>query len=152
MTRNKNVAVVGASAADGVLLDAAYETGRAIAREGWLLVCGGMGGVMEAAARGARDAGGQTLGLLPGPRHEDGNPHLSISIPTGLGHARNAVIAACADGVIAVGGEYGTLSEVALALKMNKPVAAIGRWGGVPGVHAADTPGAAVAFIKGRLA
>lgn len=133
------------------MLAVAREAGRAIAAEGWLLVCGGLGGVMEEAARGAAEAGGETLGILPGNGHAEGNRHLSISVPTGLGHARNAVIAACADGVIAVGGEYGTLSEIAISLKMGKPVAVIGPWSSIPGVYQAETPASAVAHIKSRL-
>jgi len=100
----------------------AYETGRAVAAEGWNLICGGLEGVMEAAARGANDNGGTTIGILPGHRHDEANPHINIAIPTGLGHARNAVIAVSADAMIAVGGEHGTLSEIALGLKLGKPV------------------------------
>jgi hypothetical protein len=133
----------------------AYEVGLGIAAQGWNLVCGGLGGVMEAAARGAAENGGTTIGILPGYRHDEANPHIKIAIPTGLGHARNAVIAACADGLIAVGGEHGTLSEIALGLKLGKPVVDIT----VPGIRKrgidrllhADTPGEAIEKIKNSL-
>jgi len=144
--------VIGAGAASEAEGALAEEAGRAIAREGWALVCGGLGGVMAAASKGAREAGGLVIGILPGYRHDEGNPHLSVAIPTGLGHARNAVVATSADCVLAVGGEHGTLSEMALALKMGKPVVALKcQWAGVPGVETAATVAQAVAFIKSRL-
>ncbi len=152
MTKRRNVAVIGAGEATPALAQTAYETGRAIAGEKWVLLCGGLGGVMEAAARGASEAGGIVVGILPGGNPNDANPFLTITLPTGLGHARNAVIATAADAAIAVGGEYGTLSEMALALKMGKPVAAIGSWNSIPGVHSAKDPAGAVRFVKERIA
>jgi uncharacterized protein (TIGR00725 family) len=122
------IAVVGASSCDQTTAALAEETGAAIARLGGVLVCGGGGGVMEAAARGARTAGGSVLGILPGDSPRGGNRYLTLAVATGLGEARNAVIARTADAVIAVGGEYGTLSEVALALKMAKPVIGLKTW------------------------
>ncbi|MBI5177717.1 MAG: TIGR00725 family protein [Nitrospinae bacterium] len=151
--RSRNIAVIGASSATAGEEALAEEAGRAIAAEGWALVCGGLGGVMSAASKGARSAGGLVIGILPGYRHDEGNPHLSVALPTGLGHARNAVIAASAEGVVAVGGEHGTLSEIALALKMGKPVAALqSQWSSVPGVETVASAEEAVAFLKKRLA
>lgn len=120
--------VVGAFNCDEATAALAEEVGAGIARRGGILICGGGGGVMEAAARGARSAGGIVLGILPGDSPRSGNRYLTLAVATGLGEARNAVIARSADALIAVGGEYGTLSEVALALKMGKPVAGLKTW------------------------
>ena len=122
------IAVCGAGSGAPELMSLAEEVGRALASAGAVLVCGGLGGVMEAAARGARSAGGLTLGILPGPDPEDANPWIQLAVATDMGHARNAIIVRTADALIAVGGEYGTLSEIALALKMRKPVVALKSW------------------------
>lgn len=122
------IAVIGAAQCDPVLASLAEKVGREIAGRGGILVCGGGSGVMEAASRGAREQGGAVLGILPGKDRRSGNPHLSLAVATGLGEARNAVIARTVDVVIAVGGAYGTLSEIALALKMDKPVIGLKTW------------------------
>jgi uncharacterized protein (TIGR00725 family) len=122
------IAVVGPGRADPPQLDAAEAVGRALAEAGAIVVCGGLGGVMEAACRGAREAGGITLGLLPGSDRSAANAWVGIAVPTGLGEARNALVVRAADAVVAVAGEYGTLSEIALALKAGKPVVGIGTW------------------------
>jgi len=122
------IAVVGGSECTGKEWELARDTGREIARRQGTLICGGGSGVMEAASEGVREEGGVALGILPGSDHRLGNRHLNFSIATGLGEARNAIIARSADAVIAIGGEYGTLSEIALALKMGKPVIAINSW------------------------
>ena len=109
-------------------LDQAAEVGERLARAGAVLVCGGLGEVMEAACRGARAAGGITVGLLPGVDRTAGNPHLTVAIATGLGELRNALVIRAADAVVAIGGAYGTLSEVALALKTGVPVIGLGTW------------------------
>jgi len=119
--------------------------GRAIASAGAVLVCGGLGGVMQAAARGAREAGGLTVGILPGPSHRDANPFVDVAIVTDLGHARNAIVVRSSHAVIALPGEYGTLSEVALALKMGIPVVGLEAWTHLEGVIRADAPEGAVA-------
>lgn len=106
----------------GTLGDAAEEIGRRLAEAGAIVVCGGLGGVMEAAARGAAAAGGLTVGILPGTDPGTANPYIGVPLATGLGEARNALVVRAADAVIAVGGEWGTLSEVALARKMGKGV------------------------------
>jgi uncharacterized protein (TIGR00725 family) len=103
-----------------------------------VVVCGGLGGVMEAACRGAKDAGGTTVGILPGHGRADANPYVDVAIATGLGEARNALVVRAADALIAIGGEYGTLSEIALALKAGKPVVGIESWDLDPIVEARD--------------
>jgi uncharacterized protein (TIGR00725 family) len=144
------IAVVGGSQCDPGLASMAEEVGAEIARRDGVLVCGGGGGVMEAASRGARAAGGMILGILSGNDPRKGNPYLTLAVATGLGEARNAVIARTADAVIAVGGEYGTLSEIALAFKMGKPVAGLKTWEIEPpqrfdtGIIHCDTAAAAV--------
>src|SRR3954466_8984015 len=122
------VAVVGPGEAEPDEIAAAERVGAELARRGAVVVCGGLGGVMEAACRGAREAGGTTLGLLPGSERSAANAWVSVAVPTGLGEARNALVVRAADAVVAVGGEYGTLSEIALALKAGKPVVGIGTW------------------------
>jgi uncharacterized protein (TIGR00725 family) len=102
--------------------------GRGIAQRDAVLVCGGLTGVMEHAARGARAAGGLTVGLLPGDDPDEANEHIDVAIATGLGHARNAILARTADGVVAVGGGLGTLSEIALALRNRRPAIGIKTW------------------------
>jgi uncharacterized protein (TIGR00725 family) len=120
--------------------------GRLVAARGAVLVCGGLGGVMEAACRGAKEGGGTTVGILPGAERSAANEFVDVAIPTGLGEARNALVVRAADALIAVGGGYGTLSEIALALKAGKPVAGLGSWG-IEGVRQADTPEAAVEAV-----
>jgi len=149
------VAVIGGSEATPVEMTIAETLGRLIADEGWILVCGGLGGVMEAAARGCGEREGTTIGILPGDDRRHANPHVSFSIPTGMGEARNALVARAADIVIAVGGEFGTLSEIAFALKMGKPVIGIGTWSlGVEDrpdpIIRAETPEDAITWIQDR--
>ena len=116
------IGVIGASQPSSEGLRAAEIVGREIASRDAILVCGGLGGVMEAAAKGANEAGGDVLGLLPGPDGTFANPYVTIAVPTNMGHARNVIIAHTADALIAVEGEYGTLSEAAIACKLCKPV------------------------------
>jgi uncharacterized protein (TIGR00725 family) len=106
----------------------AEEVGRLLAEAGAVVVCGGLGGVMEAVAKGARAKGGTVIGILPGASRTEGNHYLSVSIPTDMDHGRNVMVVGAGDAVIAVGGEYGTLSEIGLALKMGKPVVGLGTW------------------------
>jgi uncharacterized protein (TIGR00725 family) len=114
--------------------------GRLVARSGAALVCGGLGGVMEAACRGARAEGGTTIGILPGLDRSAANPYVEVAIATGLGEARNALVVRAADCLIAVGGAYGTLSEIALALKTGKRVVGLKTWEikGITPVHSAE--------------
>ena len=108
-----------------------------------MLVCGGLAGVMEAACRGAAGAGGISVGLLAGVERSDANPYVSVALPTGLGQARNAVVVRAADTIVAIGGGYGTLSEIALALRRGKPVIGLDTWG-IDGVQVAADADAAV--------
>ena len=122
------IAVVGAGDAAPEEESAAEAVGRGLAEAGVVVVCGGLGGVMEAACRGAKAGGGTTVGIIPGARRSDANPHVDVALATGLGEIRNGIIVRTVDAVVAVGGEFGTLSEIALALKAGKPVIALGGW------------------------
>lgn len=122
------IAVIGAGGEDPATERLAEEVGREVARRGALLVSGGLGGVMEAASRGAKSAGGTTIGILPTERRGIENPYLDITLPTGMGEMRNMLIVRAADALIAVGGEYGTLAEIAFACKVGKPVVGLETW------------------------
>lgn len=120
------IAVIGTARCSGEEEEAAVLVGRVIAEGGAVLLCGGEGGVMEAACRGAAGCGGTVVGILPDTG--DGNPYLSVRVRTGLGHARNVVLVQSADAVVAVGGSYGTLSEIAIAAKTGKEVYGYRTW------------------------
>ena len=137
------VAVCGASEATADQSRDAEEVGRLLAEHGAIVLCGGFGGVMEAASRGAREAGGMVIGILPGTDRAEANPHLSLALATGLGQARNAVIVTAADSVIAIGGGWGTLSEIGLARRLGRRVLALGSWA-VAGLDTASSPKDAV--------
>lgn len=122
------IAVCGAGTCNEALAEKAEDVGRQIARAGAVLACGGLGGVMEAACRGAHSAGGFTLGLLPGTDCAAANPFVHLAIPTGMGHARNVILVQTADVVLAIGGAYGTLSEIALARKTGRQVIGLDSW------------------------
>jgi uncharacterized protein (TIGR00725 family) len=146
MTHRPLIAVVGAGGdIDVRTRKLAERVGELVAGNACVLLTGGLGGVMEAASAGARRAGGTVIGLLPGSSPAAANPHVEIAIASGLGEARNAVIATAAGALIAVGGEYGTLSEIAFGLKLGKTVVALAcDWSGVPGVREARSPEEAV--------
>jgi uncharacterized protein (TIGR00725 family) len=131
---------VGPGDASPYELAMAEAVGRLVAQRGAALVCGGLGGVMEAACRGARAEGGATIGILPGLDRSAANPYVQVAIATGLGEARNALVVRAADCLIAVGGAYGTLSEIALALKAGKRVVGLNTWEieGITPVHSAE--------------
>jgi len=122
------VGVIGSSKADPDILRLAEEVGAEIAKRGAAVVCGGLGGVMEAVCRGARSEGGLTIGIIPSDDKEDANPYVQIPIVTGMGMGRNVMLVKTADVVIAVGGEYGTLSEIAHALNLGKTVIGLRTW------------------------
>lgn len=126
--RRHIIAVVGGRRVDKALLREAEAVGRLLSHRGVVLVCGGLGGVMEAASKGAKSGGGITVGILPQDNKKAANEFIDVPIATGLGIGRNVIIARAADAVIAVGGEYGTLSEIAFALQMGKPVIGVGTW------------------------
>jgi hypothetical protein len=145
MAAPRYVAVVGPSTATVEEEQRAEEIGRLLAAHGVVVVCGGLGGVMEAVARGASDAGGTVVGILPGNDRAAANPHVSVALATGMGEMRNAVVVRAADVVIAVGGAYGTLSEIALALRTGVAVVGLGTWDLADVIDAPD-PAAAVAL------
>jgi uncharacterized protein (TIGR00725 family) len=128
MPRTVQISVIGGSEGDREILEDAEVVGRGIAEAGAVLVCGGRTGVMEAASRGASEAGGTVLGVLPTTDPEDANPYITHVIATGVGHARNLAVAASGDVVIAIGGEWGTLSEIAFARRLGRPVVALRSW------------------------
>lgn len=122
------VSLIGAADCTSDQSAEAEEVGRLLAEQGVVIVCGGRGGVMEAACRGSSQANGWTIGLLPGLDAQEGNPYLKVAIPTGLGQARNALVVQAGRVVIAIGGGYGTLSEIAMALKSGRKVIGLGTW------------------------
>ncbi len=130
------VAVVGPGEATPEEKEAAERIGRALADRGAVVVCGGLGGVMEAACRGVAAAAGTSIGILPGADRGAANPWVQIALPTGLGELRNGLVIRAADAVIAIGGAHGTLSEIALALKTGVPVIGLDTWP-IDGIHAA---------------
>jgi uncharacterized protein (TIGR00725 family) len=141
------VGVIGGGEADPEVAALAYEVGRELARRGAVVVCGGLGGVMAAAAQGVKEAGGVSIGILPDPDRGRANPHLTYTIPTNLGHARNLIIVHAAEALIAVGGSYGTISEAALALKLGKKVIALAVDWDLPGLRRAASPHEAVSLV-----
>jgi uncharacterized protein (TIGR00725 family) len=122
------VAVVGGGTCSPDEASSAEEIGALLGRAGAVLVCGGLAGVMEAACRGAQREGGLTVGILPGTDRAAANPHVAVALPTGMGELRNGLVVRAADALIAVGGEFGTLSEIALAKKLGKRVVGLGTW------------------------
>ena len=149
--RRPIIAVCGAGTCGPDLARTAEEVGREIAGAGATLICGGLSGVMEASAKGARQVGGLTIGVLPGPSKHDANPYIDIPVVTNMGQARNVIIVSTADAVIAVGGAYGTLSEVAIALKIGKPVVSIGSWEVADEIFRATNATEAVKIVMSKL-
>lgn len=149
------VAVVGSGDSDTKTDEVAEEVGRLIAEAGAVLVCGGLTGVMAAACRGAHSVGGTTVGILPGDDRRAANPYVDVAVATGLGEARNTVVVRAADVVIAVAGEFGTLSEIGFALKVGTPVVGVGTWelaragDTVDAIARAETPDLAVNLALG---
>lgn len=139
----KIIGVIGGSAVDQTAFETAYQVGKLIAEADAILICGGLTGVMEAACKGAREAGGTTIGILPNLKIEDANPYVDIPVATGLGHGRNLVIINTAQAMIAISGRYGTLSEIGFALQSGKPVYGLGTWD-IDGVVACASPEEAV--------
>jgi len=148
---NHYIGVIGAGACPAPTYELARKLGFEIGKRGWILVCGGLKGVMEGAAKGCVEAGGTTVGILPGLDRTSANPHINIAVPTGLGDGRNLLIIRSSDAVVALSGGYGTLSEIALALKANKPVIGLETWKDIPGVRYAGDPLEAVGLITALL-
>ena len=128
INKRKFIAVIGGSACSKEEAELAEAVGRKLAKQGAILVCGGLSGVMEAACKGASAEGGITIGILPGDSRQSANPHVQIPIVTGMGYARNAVVVKSAQAVIAIGGSYGTLSEISHALQSDIPVIGLNTW------------------------
>jgi uncharacterized protein (TIGR00725 family) len=150
LSRATQISVIGGAEGEQAALRDAEQVGRGLADAGAVLVCGGRGGVMEAASRGAAEAGGTVLGVIPTTDSSDANPYVTHVIATGIGHARNLAVVASGDAVIAIGGEWGTLSEIAFARRLERPVIALSSWsldnraGLDPGITEADAPDEAV--------
>ena len=155
-TGNVYVGVIGSRTCSREIGKTAFETGRLIAEQGWILVCGGMGGVMEKACEGSFTGGGITLGILPGNCRKHGNPFLSYSIVTGLAEVRNSILVKSCNGLIAISGSHGTLSEIAFANLYNIPVVGINTWEFSASenqdrrldIAKAENPEAAIEFLK----
>lgn len=151
------IAVVGGSSCGQQEASWAEDVGCALAERGFALLCGGGGGVMEAACRGAQTRGGVTIGILPGVDAASSNRHLTLAIPTGLGHGRNIAVALGGEAVIAIGGSFGSLSEIAYALNAGRPVVGLGTWslensaGMSPAIQYASTPVEAVELAAAAL-
>ncbi|MFH1490522.1 MAG: TIGR00725 family protein [Pseudomonadota bacterium] len=145
MNRPHYVGIIGAGDCSGPIHQLARDVGFEIGKRGWFLVCGGLGGVMEGAAKGCIEAGGMTIGLLPGLGKDDANPFIRIPIATGLAEGRNLIVVRASDVLIAISGGYGTLSEIALALKINKPVIGLETWKDIKGILYVAHPAEAVA-------
>ncbi len=135
---------VGAGNADKELMTLAFEVGAEVARRGGTIVCGGLGGVMEGVCKGATSEGGLTVGIIPGSGRQEANKYVKIIIPSGLGHARNVLVVQSGMVVIALPGETGTLSEIAIALKSGRPVVGVDAWGDIEGVVCEPDPKSAV--------
>ena len=143
----KMIGVIGAGSCNHEIYEMARGLGVGIVRAGGILVCGGLGGVMEGACRGAYEAGGQTVGILPGPDRAHANPYVTIPIVTDLGHARNVLVVRSSEILAAISGGYGTLSEISIALKLGKPVIGLHTWPNMEGIHYVTTPEEAVDAI-----
>jgi uncharacterized protein (TIGR00725 family) len=146
------IAVIGARHCDQQVYDTAYRAGQELAVKGHTVICGGLGGVMEAVCKGAKSAGGRTIGILPGDDPAAANPFVDIAIATGLGSGRNLIIIHSAQAVLAIAGSYGTLSELAFALQLNKPVVGLGTWDISENIIQASSPREAVEQIDKLVA
>mgnify|MGYP001066165885 CR=1 FL=1 len=143
LKKKMRIGVIGGSKADKESVQAAFNVGRLIAEKGAILICGGLAGVMEAACRGAKQAGGLTIGILPGNSRHEANLYIDIAIATGLGYSRNSLVAMNSDVLIAVHGEYGTLSEIAYGFIYGKKIIGLGTWN-IEGVIKANSAEEAV--------
>jgi hypothetical protein len=143
-----NISVIGGSKCSKRDYDIAQELGRLIAQEGWTLICGGRSGIMEAACKGAKEAGGITVAILPSVDGKDANRYVDVKIPTGLGYARNVLVVRASNIVVAISGEYGTLSEIAFAFNEDRTVIGINTWN-IKGVVKVKDAKTAIRYIKG---
>lgn len=143
LRKKKRIGVIGGAKADAKSRQIAFRIGQLIAEKGAILVCGGLSGIMEASSRGAKEAGGKTMGILPGNSPDDANPYIEIAIATGLGYSRNSLVAMNADVLIAIDGQYGTLTEIAYGCIYGKKIIGLGTWD-IPGVIKAKSPEEAI--------
>ncbi|EQB63595.1 MAG: hypothetical protein RBG1_1C00001G1174 [candidate division Zixibacteria bacterium RBG-1] len=144
------IGVIGANHCSKQVAKLAYEVGQEIAKTGAILVCGGLGGVMEAACQGAKEQGGTTIGIIPGVKKEEANPYVDFPIVTGLGYARNILVVKNSQAVIALPGKYGTLSEIAFCLNFKIPLISLSNWK-IKGMLKAKTPVAAVKLALKKI-
>ena len=151
MVDAKYIGVIGAGQCSEKIYELAREVGRHIGRKGWFLLCGGLSGVMEGAARGCSEVGGTTIGLLPGLERNLANRFIKIAVPTGLGEGRNLLIVRGSDVLIAIAGGYGTLSEIAFALKAGKIVIGLETWKGIEGIRHVATAEEAIEMAQSIL-
>jgi uncharacterized protein (TIGR00725 family) len=146
------IAVIGAGTSEAGLDPHAADIGRLVAESGNILLCGGLGGIMEAAARGAKEAGGTTIGIVPGAERFQANSYIDFEIVTNLGHLRNFLIIHSADGVVALPGSYGTQTEISIAMKLGKPLVAISQhWHFIPEAHCYVNPDEAFSVLLKQL-
>ena len=147
MLNKIHIGVIGAGECSTEIYSIAYEVGCLVGQNKWVLVCGGLGGVMEGAAKGCFENGGITVGILPSTEKRSANPFVTLAIPTGMGEARNVLVVRASDVVVAIAGGYGTLSEIGLALKIGKPVIGLKTWPGVDGIDYIETPDQAINMV-----
>jgi len=147
MYTKTHIGVIGAGECSPEIYHQANELGHLIGKNDWVLFCGGLGGVMEGAAKGCYQSGGITVGILPGKEKDSANPFITLPIATGLGEGRNLLVVRASDVVVAIAGGYGTLSEIGFALKIGKPVVGLNAWPGIDGVDYVETPEQAIAIV-----
>ncbi len=148
MEKQYHIGVIGAGTCSEATYLLARDLGFEIGKREWILICGGLGGVMEGAAKGCSEAGGMTVGILPGLDKESANPYIQLPIPTGLGEGRNLLVVRASDLLVSIAGGYGTLSEIALALKTNKPVVGLETWNDISGLRYASDYQNAIRIIE----
>lgn len=141
ITKLPQIAVIGSAEPDADTIILANKVGKIVASLGAVLICGGLGGAMEAAAQAAKEAGGLTVGILPDYRKSSANAYIDIAIATGMGHARNVIVVASGDLVVALPGSHGTRSEISIALKLGIPVVGFNAWGNISGVREVSSVG-----------
>ncbi len=151
MQGNIHIGVIGSGDCSPEVYTTALELGSLIGQNGWVLVCGGLGGVMEGASKGCYEAGGMTVGILPGADRNSANPFIQLALPTGIGEARNVLVVRASDVVIALSGGYGTLSEIGFALRIGRPVIGIATWPHIPGIEYVETTKQAIECAKKYL-
>ncbi len=143
-----HIGVIGAGTCPDPTYEIAMKLGFEIGKRGWNLICGGLGGVMEGAAKGCMEAGGMTIGILPDLNKKSANPYIRVPIPTGLGEGRNLLVVRASDILVAIAGGHGTLSEIALALKLNKTVLGLETWNDIKGVLYVPDYHAAIRMVE----